>query len=214
MQHKQINKEKLKLTFENIGKKAKHWKNYLPIINLSLFGIIAILAIVCVFLVNAPAYDVRVLKKQIVSITIAKQDLPPLVVSEKEKDVYENISRNNPFSMHRKPWKTKPLKNKRITNRKIKIDHAPKKVEAVPPPPPPKPRGKPKEIKLQGIIILGDEKKALIENPDRAKRKDPFIFIGKGEQILDYTVKDIEEDRIKLDWYGEEVIYVMRSKIN
>lgn len=74
-------------------------------------------------------------------------------------------------------------------------------------------QGNPKPIKLFGILILGDVKKALILNPDREKNKSAYIFIEEGESIVDYKVKNIEKDRIKLDWYGQEHVVVMRANI-
>ena len=46
-------------------------------------------------------------------------------------------------------------------------------------------------------MILGDIRKALIENPDQTKNKKPFIFIEEGEEIAEYKVKETEQDQIK-----------------
>ena len=62
-------------------------------------------------------------------------------------------------------------------------------------------------------MILGDIRKALIENPDKTKNKNNFIFIEEGEEVAEYKVKNIEQDQVKLDWYGEEHIVNMRSNI-
>ena len=52
-----------------------------------------------------------------------------------------------------------------------------------------KPKGTPKKITLRGIMILGDTRKALIENPDKTKNKNNFIFIEEGEEVVEYKVK-------------------------
>ena len=55
--------------------------------------------------------------------------------------------------------------------------------------------------------------KALIENPDTTKNKNPFIYIEEGDEVAEYKVKSVEEEQIKLDWYGEEQVIVLRSNI-
>ncbi|MEK7700240.1 MAG: hypothetical protein AAB332_07530, partial [Planctomycetota bacterium] len=76
-----------------------------------------------------------------------------------------------------------------------------------------KPKGAPVKFNLQGIMIIGNERKALIENPDKTNNSKPFIFISEGEEIAEYKVKKIESDQIILDWYGEELTIVMRANI-
>lgn len=201
---KSINTKSLWLVIETFGKKVKQWKHYLPIINLVLFlGVIG-LAIICVLLVYYPPENPMKSEKYAEGIPAKNTVLPPLDKDTKPINDYELILSNNPFSPNRTAWappETKP-------DIKQQEERVAQLVENQP-----KPRGAPKKITLRGILILGNTRKALIENPDQTVNKKPFIFIEEGEQIAEYKVKNIEPDQIKLDWYGEEQVVVMRSNI-
>lgn len=201
-----INTKSLRL-IETFGKKVKQWKHYLPVINLVLFAGVIGLAIICVLLVYNPPTNNLKSEKDIEELPMNKNILPPLVTDTKPIDHYALILSNNPFSPARTAWNPPDAKTETKTETK------PEDAITQPLANQQKPKGTPKKITLRGVLILGDTKKALIENPDTTKNKKPFIFIEEGEEIADYKVKNIEPDQIRLDWFGEEQIIVMRSNI-
>ena len=201
-----LNIKSLQPAIETVGKKLRQWKHYLPIINLALLIGVASLAIVCVLLVYHTPENINKPEKHVEEILLKKNPLPPLAVDSKTADSYELILSNNPFSPNRTAWN--PLETKKDTT---KAEESAAQLTAATAQQ--KPKGTPKKITLRGIMILGDTKKALIENPDQTKSKKPFVFIEEGDEIAEYKVKNIEQDQIKLDWYGEEQIVIMRSNI-
>ena len=200
-----INIKSLQLFIENFGKKIKQWKHYLPIINLALLIGVASLAIICVLLVYRTPENITKPEKHIEETLLKKKPLVPLSIDNKTADYYELMLSNNPFSPNRTAWNPPQTK----TNSKQEEGAA----QSTENQQKPKGTGTPKKIALRGIMILGDTRKALIENPDQTKNKKPFVFIEEGEEIAEYKVKNIEQDQVKLDWYGEEHIVIMRSNI-
>ena len=198
-----INAKSLQYVIETFGKKIKQWKHYLPIINLALLIGVANLAIVCVLLVYHTPENITKPEKHVDETLVKKNSLPPLVPDTKTTDYYELILSNNPFSPNRSAWI--PPETKTDSKHEEGATQSTENQQ--------KPKGTPKKITLRGIMILGDTKKALIENPDQTKNKKPFVFIEEGDEIAEYKVKNIEQDQIKLDWYGEEQIVIMRSNI-
>jgi len=200
-----INIKSLQLFIENFGKKIKQWKHYLPIINLALLIGVASLAIICVLLVYRTPENITKPEKHIEETLLKKKPLVPLSIDNKTADYYELMLSNNPFSPNRTAWNPPQTKaNSRQEEGAAQSTENQQK---------PKGTGTPKKIALRGIMILGDTRKALIENPDQTKNKKPFVFIEEGEEIAEYKVKNIEQDQVKLDWYGEEHIVIMRSNI-
>lgn len=66
----------------------------------------------------------------------------------------------------------------------------------------------PKELpKLFGTIILGDDKKAIMEDPDTRKSRVYFI----NNSIAGYELKDIYEDRVKLERDGRDFVVKLRD---
>ena len=198
-----LNIKSLQPLIETFGKKVKQWKHYLPIINLALLIGIAGLAIICVLLVYHPPENITKPERLTEETLFKKNPLTPLAVDSKSVDYYELMLSNNPFSPNRTAWNPPETK----TDSKQE-EGAAQSIENQQ-----KPKGTPKKITLRGIMILGDTRKALIENPDTTKNKKPFVFIEEGEEIAEYKVKNIEQDHVKLDWYGEEHIVIMRSNI-
>ncbi|MBM2834083.1 MAG: hypothetical protein HW406_1244 [Candidatus Brocadiaceae bacterium] len=201
-----LNIKSLQPIIETFGKKVKQWKHYLPIINLALLIGVASLAIICVLLVYHPPENITKPEKHIEETLLKKNPLTPLSVDNKTADYYELMLSNNPFSPNRTAWN--PPETKKDTTKAE--ESAAQLTDATAQQ---KPKGTPKKITLRGIMILGDSRKALIENPDQTKNKKPFIFVEEGEEVAEYKVKNIEQDQVKLDWYGEEHIVVMRSNI-
>ncbi|MBM4054298.1 MAG: hypothetical protein FJ264_06445 [Planctomycetes bacterium] len=207
-----INTQYLQTVAKSLAEKMRRWKNYLPLINLVLLAGVLGMVGVCVLLVYKP--QMETVKRAVVpeKTTDDKKQLAFLDMEKKNIDHYETLLSNNPFSQDRNDWK--PVEKKK---KDTKAD-SPSKEEAVSVPASAKteeqkPKGSPKPIKLFGILILGDVKKALILNPDTTINKDAYIFIEEGAKIVDYKVKKIEKDKVKLDWYGEEHIVVMRANI-
>lgn len=200
-----MNTKAIWFALETFRKRVKQWKHYLPIINLVLFIGAVSLAVICVLLVYYPPENTIKPEKYVKEIPEKSNALPPLHTDNKPINDYELILSRNPFSPTRSAWAPPETK----TGPKSPPDGGIQQpIESQP-----KPRGTPKKITLRGILILGNTKKALIENPDQTVNKKPFIFIEEGEEIAEYKVKNIEPDQIKLDWYGEEQIVVMRSNI-
>ena len=199
-----INTKSIQFIIETFGKKIKQWKHYLPIINLALLIGVACLAITCVLLVYHPPENITKPEKQGEETLGKKNSLTPLSPDAKTTDYYELILSNNPFSPNRTAWN--PPETKTDSKHEEGGVAQPEENQQ-------KPKGTPKKITLRGIMILGDTRKALIENPDKTKNKNNFIFIEEGEEVVEYKVKNIEQDQVKLDWYGEEHIVVMRSNI-
>ena len=199
-----LNIKSLQPLIETFGKKVKQWKHYLPIINLALLIGIAGLAIICVLLVYHPPENMTKPERLTEETLFKKNPLTPLAVDSKSVDYYELMLSNNPFSPNRTAWNPPETK----TDSKQEEGGAAQSAENQQ-----KPKGTPKKITLRGIMILGNTRKALIENPDQTKNKKPFIFIEEGEEIAEYKVINIEQDQLKLDWYGEEHIVNMRSNI-
>jgi len=198
-----LNIKSLQYVIEAFGKKIKQWKHYLPIINLALLIGVTSLAIICVLLVYYPPENITKPEKHIEETLLKKNLLTPLAIDNKTADYYELMLSNNPFSPNRTAWNPP----------ETKTDSKQEEVAAQPVENQQKPKGTPKMITLRGIMILGDTRKALIENPDKTKNKNNFIFIEEGEEVAEYKVKNIEQDQLKLDWYGEEHIVNMRSNI-
>jgi hypothetical protein len=60
-----------------------------------------------------------------------------------------------------------------------------------PPPPPPKPATLPDKIKLLGVVMQAEDRKALVEIPPQ-----PAAWFRKGDKIADWTITAIEENRV------------------
>ncbi len=201
-----INVKTLQIILEKLGKKVKQWKYYLPILNLALFISVISLAVICVLLVYYPPVAITKSEKNQKEIHLQYSALPPIAVDAKPMDSYEAIAANNPFSPTRSQWnpqQTHQPKTEIINTEDNAKPHEHKQ----------KPKGAPAKFNLQGIMIIGNERKALIENPDKSNNGKPFVFVSEGEDIAEYKVKKIESDQIILDWYGEEIAIAMRSNI-
>jgi len=113
---------------------------------------------------------------------------------------YGIITEKNIFSPERKDWVVKVIEPKK---RNITIN---------------KPRGKkipkknPGKIVLHGVIIAGDIRKALINNPLKRGGGKRTIYVEEGDELEGYKVMSIEPDHIKLDWDGEEIVVNLNSK--
>lgn len=204
-----INLKSLQIILEKLGKKAKQWKCYLPILNLALFIGVISLAVICAMQAYCPPVSITKSEKNQKEIHLQYNALPPITADAKPTDSYEAIASNNPFSPNRSQWNPQQTQQSKaeITNTEDDVkpfahQQKPKKsMEA------------PVKFNLQGIMIIGNERKALIENPDKTNSGKPFVFVSEGEEIAEYKVKKIESDQITLDWYGEELTITMRSNI-
>jgi hypothetical protein len=68
---------------------------------------------------------------------------------------------------------------------------APKPAPPAPPPPPPKPATLPDKIRLLGLVLLSEDRKALIEIPPQ-----PAAWFKIGDQIAEWKITSIEENRV------------------
>ena len=116
-----------------------------------------------------------------------------------EDGFYDIITTRNVFSPQRKDWVVKAAIPK--ASGLIKKPSVKKRGFA----------GKPKKFVLHGILIAGDIKKALINNPLKGISKEKTLYIVEGEDLDGYKVKSIEKDRIRLDWNGEEIVVLLYS---
>ncbi|HHT9109810.1 MAG TPA: hypothetical protein ACFYDZ_01465 [Candidatus Brocadiaceae bacterium] len=213
-----FNIKSLEIVFETIGKRIIRWKYYLPIINLILFFSVIGFAVICILLIYNPPEQMPRLSRHEESPLDVKS-LPSLSTDAKPLDAYDLIMLNNPFSSTRTPWTSleTPVAASK-TEAKTDVGQEEGEGEGEDSEQSPvsqqKHAGSGPKIALQGILIFGSNKKALIENPDRSKSDKQFIFVEEGEDIGGYKVKSIEPDQVKLDWHGEELILVMRSTQN
>ncbi|MCF6157593.1 MAG: hypothetical protein E3K32_03255 [wastewater metagenome] len=196
-----------------LKKRLKQWKYYLPIINLAFLIGAASLAVIGIVHVYYPPE--RIIKsEQHGEGTPANEVSLPLFKGEaKTIDYYEPILSSNPFSPERTAWISPGINKSEETINDDDYEMVDAEQTAQITKGQQKPKGMPVKITLQGILVLGDVRKALIENPDKTGNKKAFIFVEEGEEIADYTVKRIEEDLVRLDWYGEEQIVVMRPNL-
>ena len=124
-------------------------------------------------------------------------------------DVVDNksfsvINEKNMFSHMRKEWVVKaviPNASERKKKERAKKGLAKKKALA----------GKPKKIILHGVVIAGDLKRALINNPLKGVSKKTTMYVEEGDELEGYKVTSIEKDKIRLDWHGEEIIVTLYS---
>ncbi len=79
----------------------------------------------------------------------------------------------------------------------------------------------PKTIQLDGIMVRGNQRKALLRlkaNPgpkDKGKKDSPFTTVGEGERIQDYTVTKIGTRSVFLEKGGQvfEVFLYAEGKV-
>lgn len=197
--------KRFQLYLEKITRLARLWKDYIPIINMALFGIVIILTVVMISLALLPVPDLKPGKFE--ETEPGKMDIEPVLISQKtehsDPDEFDLIENNNLFNPSRTEWET---------------------ASSLPPPPPltpeiveekvvqqekPRPKINPNQIKLSAIVLFGDTKAALIENIDKSKSNDTYIYVKEGEDIAGYTVKSIERDKLVVEWNGEESVISM-----
>ena len=196
----------------------------LHVANLALFGVVIILTITSALIYYLmPITDVTELSKMIdvqeveTDLETASPDTESVDADSKKEDVVEAevfsiIAERNVFSHERKEWvvkaaipKASELKNKKMVRDNLaKKALAKKKAMA----------GKPKKIILHGVVIAGDLKKALINNPLKGVSKMKTLYVEEGDELEGYKVTSIEKDLIRLDWHGEEIIIMLYSGLN
>ncbi len=117
-------------------------------------------------------------------------------------EAFSVINERNMFSQNRKEWVVRAV----IPKSNLKNKKNVKKQRAL--------AGKPKKIILHGVIIAGNMKKALINNPLKGVSKKKTLYIQEGDELEGYKVTSIEKDRITLDWHGEEIVIMLYSGLN
>jgi hypothetical protein len=79
-------------------------------------------------------------------------------------------------------------------SKQVKVE-PPKPPPPAPPPPPPKPAVLPDKIKLLGVVMQADDRKALIEIPPQ-----PAAWFKVGDKISEWTITEIEENNVILNY--------------
>ncbi|MGR3317099.1 MAG: hypothetical protein ACUZ8O_01275 [Candidatus Anammoxibacter sp.] len=193
--------KKLKFYIEKIMNYCTHWKDYLPITNMALFGTVVILSGIIIGLFFLPILLLKpgkLDKKTLIDVD------KTLLVSRKyispDVNQFDSIGNKNIFRSSRTDWNVStpivpiPEKEEKKIVKKKKT---------------PKPKVKPEKIKLSAIVVFGDTRVALVENMDKSKNKDKFIYVKEGEDLAGYTVKSIERDKLIVEWNGEESIIML-----
>ena len=193
----------------------------LHVTNLALFGVVITLTIASTLIYYLmPITDISELSRAIddkglvTDINKESTNTESLDSDSKKEIVIESktfnvINERNVFSHKRKEWLVKAVipKSSELKNRNRSRDDlakralAKKKAQA----------GKPKKIILHGVVIAGDVKKALINNPLKGVSKNKTLYVEEGDKLEGYTVTSIENDRIRLDWHGEEIVITLYS---
>lgn len=75
----------------------------------------------------------------------------------------------------------------------------PKPPPLSPPPPPPKPVVLPDKIKLLGVVMQTEDRKALVEIPPQ-----PATWFKVGDRISEWTITAIEENRVVLSHHSSK----------
>lgn len=192
--------KKLKFYIEKIMICFTHWKDYLPITNMALFGTVVILTGIIIGMFFMPILHLKPGKFD--KETLIGVD-ETLLVSQKyiapDVNGFDSIGNNNIFRSSRTDWHVSkpltPIPEKEEEKEKVVI----KKNT-------PKPKISPERIKLSAIVLFGDTRVALVENMDKSKNKERFIYVKEGEEVAGYTVKSIERDKLIIEWNGEESI--------
>lgn len=190
----------------------------LHITNLALFGLVIILTVASVLVYYLiPVTTVSDLSEMIEAREreiIISDEFPDseIIDADSVKDnVADNksfsvINEKNMFSNMRKEWVVKSVipKSPELKKERAKRGLAKKKALA----------GKPKKIILHGVVMAGDMKRALINNPLKGVSKKTTMYVEEGDELEGYKVTRIEKDLIRLDWHGEEIVVPLYSGIN
>lgn len=196
--------------FQKLEHHIKLWRDRLPLINIALFGVVVILTGAVTYLALQPVIGLK--PGEDTNAKFEEFD-KTFQVAQKIKfpdpAKFSLIEENNLFSTDRAEWVITlpplPQKSKpKVIPKKI----APAPVKKVVKP---KPKVKPDKIKLFGIMMFGETKKALIENLGEDKKEDKFVYVKEGDDVVGYTVKSIEPNKITVEWNGEETVITLYS---
>ena len=187
----------------------------LHIANLALLGLVIMLTaasvsvyyLIPVITVSDLSEMIEAREMEIVN-DVKSQDSETQDGDSEKDDVADNkifsvINEKNMFSRTRKEWVVKAVipKAPDLKKERAKKGLAKKKALA----------GKPKKIILHGVIIAGNLKKALINNPLKGVSKKKTMYVEEGDELEGYKVTSIEKDKIRLDWHGEEIVVMLYS---
>lgn len=198
----------------------KHWIDYLPITNIVLFVFVIAAIGVAVMLVLFPVTDLRLgefdsgnLKdSDKLASVLQKQTFP-------DTKEFDAIEISNPFRPSRTDWVSKKVTRKsdkvkdkekeiRIAEeeKKKRDEEVKKEVKNIKKT---KPKIRAENIKLSAIIVFGKTRVALIENVDKTKNKEKFVYVKVGDDIGGYTVKSIGREKLVVEWNGEETVITL-----
>ncbi len=116
---------------------------------------------------------------------------PPPRIMEPEK-AYEDVIEKNLFRSERKRW------------RPPEAPPSPSTPSPLPPPPPPPPS--PPPITLQGIIVTGERKVALLNCHQKGAPKQITVRAKVGDEVAGTRVHAIEEGRVILQWNQKPIV--------
>lgn len=206
--------KRLQYYLEKISNFIRRWKDYLPIINITLFGTVLILIGITLILLFLPVStpkverDERRGQKRFEDIALFSQKGVKPSINE-----FDSIYNSNPFDPGRTDWVVLSTATQPTPTPPLSL---PEKVEekVVEERPKPRPNVPVERIKLYGILMFGETRMALIENVDKPGKGDKkFIYIKEGEDIAGYTVKAIEQDKLTIEWDNEESEITLHKRI-
>lgn len=184
---------------------SKLWKDYIPVTNMSLLGIEVVVIGVIAALLLLPVREMELAEfRQKSQVEGEKPERGSWAATAPDGDLFAAIEDNNPFSPSRKDWKSDQAVTAAPPPPAKKVNKVVKKKRS-------KPRMKPGKIKLSAIVVFGSSRLAMIESFGKAKSRGKYIFVKVGEDVAGYTVKNIERDRLVLEWEGEESVVKMHK---
>lgn len=117
-------------------------------------------------------------------------------VMEREK-AYEDVAEKNLFRPERTRWRPP--------------EEPPPEAEPPPSSPPPPPPAHVPPISLQGVVMTGDKKMALLNlNLEKKESSDTSsstsFRAAAGDEVGEFLVEAVESDRVVLKWNGRSVV--------
>jgi len=192
--------KKIEYYFQKIDHYLKLWRDHLPITNIALFVIVTILTGIVVFISIFPESGLSRRKNSNAKFDEFEKVILPQQVDFPSSDKFNLVGNNNLFRPEREEWPDPPPPPPLPSLPKPKPAPVAPKVAA----PPPKPRISTKKIKLFAILMFGESRVAMIENLEKSKSKDVYVYLKVGDDVLGYTVKKIEPNVLTVEWNGQE----------
>ena len=207
---------RLKLFSERIISYFNLRKDYVPIATMVLFGIVilSITAVTLLFISPVTRVDLEKFEKD----DLNSEDYAKLASAQRYEspdiEEFDPLEEHNLFRSSRTDWATKPRPTptpkprptptkEKVDKEKLDKEKLDKEEEKKKEKKKPRPKIKPDRVKLSAIMMFDETRVALIENVDKSKSKEKYIYVKVGEDVGGYTVKSIESTKIVLEWYDE-----------